>query len=703
MEFFNPAALIGLIAASIPLILHLIHLRKLKKVEFSSLRFLKELQKTRIRNLKIKRLLLLALRTLAIIFIVLAFARPTIESPFPFLNKYSNTSAVILVDNSPSMNLSDSRGNRFNRAKNIARNILATRREGDETAIIDLSGGSDFATASLLRNSGLVREHLDNMKIGYAPADLDRGLRSAANLLHSSNNLAKEIFIISDMQKNVFSSLRRDTTKFAIDISSFFMFPLGRDADNLNEANVSIDSVATVTKIYRNGSPVEAEVFLNNHSDKRIDEEIVSLYFNGRKTAQKRVTLLPNERKAVGFSAIPKNSGLNRAKVVLEHDALDEDNAAYFGFTVPQKPRVAIVSEAGRSRFLELALAGKLNGENLVTFDVISPSGLGSIDFNKYDMIICGSGALRSSDVERLKQYVSYGGGVFLFANSQTPADIMKRCLAELGFGPVADRQFSHDDPARFISIDRNHPIYKDVFKGLETDRQVVESPKITKAKTVSGGLGIITISGGNFLAESKYGEGKAIYCAVEPDGGDWSTFPYTGIFPITIFRTVAYLASGTGEGVSIKAGQSAVVTVPKKYSNYSGFKIIDPSGSASIISGLQLAGGTAVNFPPQALPGNYMITSPDGGPVAVVSVNSFGSESDFSTPKDKEIENFIRNISSNMANIEMIQDPRDLKTSLGAVRTGTELWKLFVVLTLICLIAEMLVAKNTKTESEED
>ncbi len=79
MVFLNPAILLGLLAASIPIIIHLLNFRKLKKVEFSSISFLKELQKSKIKKIKIKQWLLLLLRTLLIILLVLAFARPTLE------------------------------------------------------------------------------------------------------------------------------------------------------------------------------------------------------------------------------------------------------------------------------------------------------------------------------------------------------------------------------------------------------------------------------------------------------------------------------------------------------------------------------------------------------------------------------------------------------------------------------------------------
>jgi hypothetical protein len=79
MIFLNPAILFGLLAASIPVLIHLLNLRKLKKIEFSTLAFLKELQKNKIRKVKIKQWLLLALRVLVILFLVTAFARPTLK------------------------------------------------------------------------------------------------------------------------------------------------------------------------------------------------------------------------------------------------------------------------------------------------------------------------------------------------------------------------------------------------------------------------------------------------------------------------------------------------------------------------------------------------------------------------------------------------------------------------------------------------
>ena len=108
MTFLNPLALFGLAAAAIPVLLHLFNLRKLRRVEFSTLAFLKELQRTRIRRLKLRQLLLLILRTLIVIVLVLAFSRPTLKGALAgSMGSHAKISAALIIDDSYSMTLDD--------------------------------------------------------------------------------------------------------------------------------------------------------------------------------------------------------------------------------------------------------------------------------------------------------------------------------------------------------------------------------------------------------------------------------------------------------------------------------------------------------------------------------------------------------------------------------------------------------------------
>ena len=144
MVFLNPTILLGLLASLIPVIIHLLNLRKLKRIEFSTLDFLKELQKNKIKRIKIKQWILLALRVLIILFLVASFARPTLESTTAGGTSAAKTTAVFVLDDSPSMSIIGDNGNYFNYSKQTIKTILEQFNEGDELNLVTLSNGGKF-------------------------------------------------------------------------------------------------------------------------------------------------------------------------------------------------------------------------------------------------------------------------------------------------------------------------------------------------------------------------------------------------------------------------------------------------------------------------------------------------------------------------------------------------------------------------------
>jgi hypothetical protein len=139
MIFLNPAILMGLLAASIPILLHLLNLRQRRRMEFSSLMLLKQIQTSALKRFKIREWVLLAIRSLIIFFLVAAFSKPV----FPSLQAGSGfstqtkTSAMILLDVSPSMSYRDAFGNDvFRQAKSAALRVLDYFSESDEIFIL---------------------------------------------------------------------------------------------------------------------------------------------------------------------------------------------------------------------------------------------------------------------------------------------------------------------------------------------------------------------------------------------------------------------------------------------------------------------------------------------------------------------------------------------------------------------------------------
>jgi len=99
-NFLNPIILFVAGAAVLfPLLIHIFNRQKVKKILFSSLLFLRSLEKTRMRRVKIKEYLLLIIRSLIILLVVAAFARPAIRGSFASkVGAHAKTSLVLLLD-----------------------------------------------------------------------------------------------------------------------------------------------------------------------------------------------------------------------------------------------------------------------------------------------------------------------------------------------------------------------------------------------------------------------------------------------------------------------------------------------------------------------------------------------------------------------------------------------------------------------------
>ena len=134
MGFLNPIFLLGMLAAAVPLIIHLWSRRQAKTVDFSSLMFLLAAHRQSVRRIQLKHLLILLLRMAIIILIAFALARPLLKSPFLLADARANASNVIILDNSYSMGYKGIQGERFETAKAMAREVVQLLPRGDSAA-----------------------------------------------------------------------------------------------------------------------------------------------------------------------------------------------------------------------------------------------------------------------------------------------------------------------------------------------------------------------------------------------------------------------------------------------------------------------------------------------------------------------------------------------------------------------------------------
>src|SRR5262245_47317872 len=133
--FLYPVFLFSVLAASLPILIHLLNRLKLKRVQFPAVRFILLSQKRISRSYRLRHWILLALRTMAVLFLALLLANPIFQTGAGLFAGGGPVALVILLDNSLSMTWSAD-GNGFKQAKEAARLLITSLNDGDRAALI---------------------------------------------------------------------------------------------------------------------------------------------------------------------------------------------------------------------------------------------------------------------------------------------------------------------------------------------------------------------------------------------------------------------------------------------------------------------------------------------------------------------------------------------------------------------------------------
>src|SRR3990172_7473842 len=103
MTFVNPLLLAGTSLVAIPIVLHLIMRRKPRRFEFPALRFIQKRHDVNRRRLRLRHLVLLALRALAIVLLAAALARPSVKLSGNLGSQEAPVAAALVFDTSRRM------------------------------------------------------------------------------------------------------------------------------------------------------------------------------------------------------------------------------------------------------------------------------------------------------------------------------------------------------------------------------------------------------------------------------------------------------------------------------------------------------------------------------------------------------------------------------------------------------------------------
>jgi hypothetical protein len=730
MTFLNPLVLFGLAAAAIPILIHLLNLRKLKKVEFSSLRFLKEMQKTRMRRVRIKQWILLLLRTLMVIALVFAFARPALRGSLAgVIGTHARTTSVVLLDDSPSMAIRTDRGLMFARAREAAVRAAGLLQEGDEMYILRLSEVGHAENPAPARTREEAAALLGPAQVTAVTVPYREAFAVAARLLGESRNFNKELYLLSDLQKTQFAAAEPPDTADLFDdgVRVFLSAPVLPQQDNAGISDVTVTS-----RILSPGRPVVLQTLVRNPGSAPVQNGLLSVYLDGTRVLQQSVNIPPGGSVSPTLVVTPKRRGIIHGSVQIEDDALEADNRRSFVLDIPGSIRLLVVgSTESDTRLSSLAFTlGSDSSATAMNVRTITAAQLSSVDINRFDaVVVCGVPSFPPSEGARIVQFVKAGGGMLMFSgDSLDIAAYNERLFSPLGIPPLLP-PVQHGKPSgdggtagsylTFSSVDFAHPLFTGLFdEGVHqrTGGPPVESPQVFRSipiRTGSRGQAIISLSDGTpFLAEFPAGAGRVLLMGVEA-GMAWSDFPVKGLFVPLLHRSAAYLAARHDQVESYPAGRQPAwnLRIPDRSDRDMFFVRAPDNDEEKVVPRFNPVSGMAsFTSGPAMVPGVYDLQRETPGKttretLAAVAVNPDPAESDLAQADEATLRSFETQVGLRADQILSLRGDERLEQAVHEARFGVELWKYLAGLAVLLALLEMAIGregKNTMAGGQE-
>lgn len=641
MQFKHPEILYFLFALVIPILVHLFQLRRFKKEYFTNVQFLKELSQQTRKSSKIKKWLLLATRLLLLAFLIIAFAQPFFAAKDS--NKATNEMYIIL-DNSYSMQAKGKKGELLKRS---VQELLEHLPENQTFSL--LTNTENYWNTDIKS----IQKELQELTYSATPFQLEQQI-AKINAHKSAFN--KDIIVITD----AVGVTQKQTANFKKEDIVYFNIP---EAEQKN--NTAIDSVfiqQSLDTFYEIG----VKVTTNEPSDAEVP---IALY-NANKLIAKTIIQLDSKTKTIRFT-IPKEDF--HGYVSLSDQGLSYDNTYYFSISKPSKTNVISIGDEAKSTFLgKIYTADEFNYTNFP---------LASLDYNqleKQDAIIINELTVIPQALQTtLKDFANKGGNVILIPSVDSPLPAYNTFLRTLG----AVEFKSVTTAKKITKINFNHPLYSTVFEKKIDNFQYPATTAGFEVKTSTSAA--LSYEDQSPFLVSLDNSVSAVYVFAAPINKTNSSFQNSPLI-VPTFYNMTQNRQKTGVN-AITIGDTQPFIVEAKLSKD---EILTVKNQDERFIPMQQVLNTKVKLSFNENPtssGNFSIVN-GNNTMEHLSFNYNRSESNL------ELAN--PDIASNY------KSTNDLETVFNRIvfdRTDTQIWKWFLILTLLFVILELLIQKFVK------
>jgi len=693
MGFLNAAFLIGLVAGAVPVIIHLLNRRRVKRVKFSSLEFLEEVNRQRMRRINLRRIIILALRTLAILSLVFVFARPTLRSGFLFAGSVPKN-VIVCLDASYSMGLEEETGTVFDTARHVAKEIVDEAGSSDAVNLVVFASRAEPALERGTRNKSVVKAAVDRAALTHETTSIRKAISRALALMEESDVDGGEIYVVSDFRASE-DSVVVDEAAIPENVRLYFVPATRDDADN-----VSIDRVGVPRKLLRPGEVVRVAVTVSNHSKRTSASVPLEIMLDGDRKAEQVVELAPQASQTVTFPLSVGESGRYHGRAVKNRDRLPLDDDRYFLVEVSNSIPVTLVSGRRRAAppegaaatpavfYVEKALnpRGSLEGE--FTVRSLDEKDLTANDLPAGGVVVwVDPQVMEPRRMALLERHVRRGGGLLVFLGSVSTALRDEPAFrALIGARALSDK--SVDSRPAFTSFEKEHPVFS-LFTGEEL--QLLSRARVRSyvaARGVAPDSVLAYVGGGDpAVWETSRGAGHVMVVAPGADlvNGD---VPLSPMFLPLVHTAVSYLAGSgdAGGGEEHLVGEPVSFEISTTGLDETQLAIQGPAGASLQPAVGERSGGDVVVSLERPLDPGFFRLYRDTTRVAELAVNVDTRESnlDASSLPDKR-----------PRGVSVVQAGASFRDDLREAREGREIYAMFVLVAMAALAAESVLGRK--------
>ncbi len=589
-------ALLGVLA--VPLVLHLIQPRRRREQKISTIRFLQEIQSSRVRVIRWRRWLLLAVRSLLLALLVLVFARPLLETELPATALREPVYHLLLLDNSFSSRLPAQKGvagvSVWNRITEEA--VVLLEQAGDEDRFVIQTLAAPLSAAHSPMNAEQARSLLQELQAAWSGAHLEQGLIRAAELVSAWPAHLRELHLFSD------GALALDpdslSASFPEDLRCFLHLSA---AAKVNDR--SVDQLHLRTRLLRHGDPVELELGMVGGAC----EGDLALQVEGETLAS--ASLGEEQLPPLRFR-LPA-AGELRGELLLTGTDLADDDLVRFSLLAAEELRVTLaLQDADLRTLLRAALVPRQEYSREFLLDELAPDELDRFGGDTQVLVTELGTQLPASAPGLVARAVEEGMGLLLVLDRMPDLREANRLLRELGLPEAAALEHG---PWRTDHVELEHPLYSDVMRRGEQPAPALIQQRLVLGSQVQ--MRTLINAGGPLLLEAHHGRGRILLLLASPlqEGSELAA---SGLFAPTVSRGVRYLAAGANTLRAFFCGEAA--DFDWRDEAVSRLLLRGPAGEFLLRVPVE---GAPLQLPPMSEPGWYTLVA-DGKEAAVIPMN---------------------------------------------------------------------------------